>query len=41
VPDSERQRWAAACKPILQHYLDRNGEVGKRLVAEVDKMRDK
>ena len=41
VPDSERQRWAAACKPILQQYLDRNGEVGKKLVSEVEKSRKK
>ena len=41
VPDSERQRWATACKPILQQYLDRNGEVGKKLVAEVEKNRKK
>lgn len=41
VPDSERQRWAAACKPILQQYLSRNGEVGKKLVAEVEKNRKK
>lgn len=41
VPDSERQRWAAACKPILQQYLNRNGEVGKKLVAEVEKNRKK
>jgi len=39
VPDAERQRWAAACKPIMQQYLDRNGEVGKKLVAEVEKNR--
>jgi tripartite ATP-independent transporter DctP family solute receptor len=41
VPDAERQRWAAACKPILQQYLDRNGEVGRKLVAEVEKNRKK
>ena len=41
VPDAERQRWAAACKPILQQYLDRNGEVGKKLIAEVEKNRKK
>jgi TRAP-type C4-dicarboxylate transport system substrate-binding protein len=41
VPDAERQRWAAACKPILQQYLDRNGEVGQKLVAEVEKNRKK
>jgi TRAP-type C4-dicarboxylate transport system substrate-binding protein len=41
IPDAERQRWAAACKPIQQEYLDRNGETGKKLVAEVEKNRKK
>jgi TRAP-type C4-dicarboxylate transport system substrate-binding protein len=41
VPDAERQRWAKACMPIHQEYLDRNGEVGKKLYTEVEKNRKK
>jgi len=39
LPDTERQRWAKACGPILQNYLKRNGEVGQRLVQEVENLK--
>ncbi|MBI5580797.1 MAG: TRAP transporter substrate-binding protein DctP [Deltaproteobacteria bacterium] len=40
VPDEERQRWAKACSHIIKQYVDRNGEVGKKLVAEVERNRE-
>jgi len=39
LPDSERERWAQACRPIVQIYLKRTGEVGERLLQEVEKNR--
>ncbi|PIE72716.1 MAG: C4-dicarboxylate ABC transporter substrate-binding protein [Deltaproteobacteria bacterium] len=38
LTDAERAEWREATKPVVNNYMERAGELGKKLVAEAEKL---
>jgi TRAP-type C4-dicarboxylate transport system substrate-binding protein len=41
LPGAERSRWKSATKPVVETWLDRSGEPGKRMLEIIDRVIDK
>ena len=39
ISEKEKQRWGEACRPILARYIQHTGEVGKKIVEEINRVR--